>query len=390
MTGMPGAEPNRHAVLISSASYDDPRIRSYPTIRRSAAELARIFTASPLWTSCQLVTDPAGPHAVMRAVTAAARRCAAGDTVLVYFVGHADSPRRGDGYNDIYLALRTSIRDEMWSYLALHHVYDALRAARAGAKILILDCCDCGSAPALGAADALARPPWLDDSLEPRTCVLKALRREDLAQQAPAEIREGDTVVSPYTAFSGALIEILDAGIAGVHDPMLVGDVYQRLRTRLAPRWPEPDQVVRGSPAITLLENRSAGAIRTRDIDRDQLAILRSLSAAELADAWTTGRAGLPPGAVREFIAGAVVGPGAAVAQPIAHRLHVEGADARHDELIALVLGGRSHLIGVTNRAFADSGCAECAGTAARINGHAVAAFGDDELFEYKQGFQGR
>jgi hypothetical protein len=325
----------------------------------------------------------------MDRIDEAVQLCSPGDTLLVYFVGHADSLRRRDQYNDVCLALRDTRRDEMWSYLELHHVYDKMREAKATSKILILDCCNCGDAPVLGSNDVLPEPPYLARQLEPQTCVLKALRRDDLAQLAPAEQNGG----GQYTAFSGELIDILEHGIPGAHNPLLIEDVYPVLHARLVATYPEPERLTRGSSSITLLENRSADATDIPALSRAQVAQLRDMTPEELADTWTkTGPDPLavPAAVLKEFLAGFVAVPGGERVRLLGHWLHEREAWAQREELIELILDSPPADLGATARACDRSGCPTCVATADTALKRATSTLTGEALFEFFQAFQGR
>lgn len=335
---MKQAEPRRLAVLVGSSRYDDAGIRDYETITNSVDKLKELFDSSALWQECTAVRDPKSVFDVMLPIRKASEACRQGDTLLVYYVGHAINPPRAQ-HGDILLALRTTIDREHWSYLPLFHVYDMIRRSRASAKVLILDCCYCGAAEALGpdSADASRDPQWLLD--EGSTCVIKATARASIVQEVDSYMEKDSA--SLYTAFSGYLISVLDRGVDGARDPLQVRDVYNELR-RILPasgRHAEPELLIRNEPQIVLMENRSPRATHGHG-DPSQLARLRAAPLEELCDAWA-GResvlADVPPSVVDEFIAEFVPGTDDETLSRLVHCLHKLQAGTRLDELLALI-----------------------------------------------------
>jgi hypothetical protein len=387
-------EPRRHAVIIGSAHYDDDNLSDYATIENSAVSLAAIFEASELWHSCVPVHDPEAAAGVMLPIREAARKCQPGDTLLVYFIGHAISPRR-EQHNDILLALRTTLEGEYWSYLSLFHVYDMMRLSRATSKILVLDCCYCGSAGTLGSGPSgaggdLTDPNWLTEGTS--TCVLKAVGRSDLSQKVDSLMEQDPG--SLYTAFSGHLISILENGIAGTRSPLRVRDVYNELRRTLpaSGRHPEPELLIRNEPRIVLLENRSAAAIQGAPGDPAQLARLRAATPEELADAWMGEEAtlaGLPRALVDEYFTATAPRADGESLRRMVHHLHVQGAANRLDELLSLTREAAPEIAGAMVRELRRGGCRSCAGFAVRVNTSTIKTLTGVSLHRYAKAASG-
>jgi hypothetical protein len=383
-------EPRRHAVVIGSAYYDDPRIVDYPTVANSANQLARLFESSELWHGCDVVHDPAVAAEVMLPIHRAARQCQQGDTLLVYFIGHAVNPLRVQ-HGDILLALRTTLEGEHWSYLSLYHVYDMMRRSRASSKALILDCCYCGSADTLSSGEsAQAEPDWLNE--EANTCVLKAVRRESINQQADPFLEKDPD--SRYTAFSGYLISILEGGIRGVRSPLEVRDVYNELRRTLpaSGKHPEPELLIRNEPRIVLMENRHPEATPSAPGDPSQLARLRAATPEELADAWIgegLTLAGLPRALIDEYFAASVPRADGPTLSRIAHHLHEQNAADRLDELLPLIRSAPPDSAGAAVCELRRRGCRRCAGFAARVHESAVKTLSGLCLHQYAKAVSG-
>jgi len=384
-------EPGRHAVIVSSAHYDDANLVDYPTIENSAARLAEIFGDSELWHSCEPVFDPGTAADVMLPIREAAGACQRGDTLLVYFIGHAISPRR-EQHNDILLALRKTIDGEYWSYLSLFHIYDMMRSSRATSKVLILDCCYCGSAGTLSSPTGgePADPPWLTEGTS--TCVLKAVGRNSLNQKVDS-LMEKDPA-STYTAFSGHLISILENGISGTRSPLRVRDVYNELR-RILPasgKHAEPELLIRNEPRIVLMENRSSGAIQGVPGDPSQLARLRAATPEELADAWMgeeSTLAGLPGSLIDEYFAEIAPRTDGENMRRLVHRLHGQGALNQLDELRSLTREAAPEAAGAMVRELRRHNCQACARFASHVNESAIKTLNGVSLHRFSKAVSG-
>jgi hypothetical protein len=385
-------DPERHAVVVGSAIYDDPGLTTYPTVANSAARLKKLFDASGLWRSCVLVNDPRLAVNVMLPIRRAAQRCAQGDTLLVYFIGHAVNPLR-TRHSDILLALRTTSPDEYWSYLSLYHIYDMMRQSRATSKVLILDCCYCGQAEALGVPGTprpVPDPAWLPD--EANTCVLKAVGADSFNQRADPYLEQDPS--QRYTAFSGYLISILENGIAGVRDPLQVRDVYNELR-RVVPAsgvHPEPELLIRNEPWIVLMENRHPAAILGPPADAAQLARLRAATAEDLAEAML-GKAvtlsGLPRALIDDYVTDLLPRADAETVQRITHRLHAGLATVELAELLPLVRVATPENVGAAVCALLGHGCGECRAFAGQVHAEAIGTLEGACLHRYAKAAAG-
>lgn len=382
---MNGTDQRRRALLISSGRYDSGYFHEFPTITHSALALKQIFDDSPLWESTTHVENPGDAADLMGALDAVdggADKLRAGDTLLVYFVGHAEAARR-PGDDDLYLALRHSQPNRLWSYVGLRHIYDRMQESAATAKVIVLDCCYCGIAPVLGVDDALQLPdPEYLRELENRTFVLKARRRD-----SPEPGALGADRANQYTLFSGQLITVLGEGIPQVRSPLLAEDVFQKL-CELLPRNHQPDRHLSGTNNIVLLENRSADRLSTIDSPQDQDPRLDGISPRVLALAWA-GRHPEIRGNIAEAQIRALIDDlRADQLRELAHHVH-EVDPGRSGELLRLVLESTPELTGQTARTLRDSGCARCARNADRIDDLATGTLRGAALFQYHQANRG-
>ena len=129
--------------------------------------------------------------------------------------------------------------------------YESLRQAvadsRATKKVVILDCCFSGRALAdlAGGEETIVGQVGIEGSY-----ILTATPANAVASAPPGE---------RYTAFTGALLDLLNTGITGAQELLTFAEIYPRLKSALTSRQrPEPRQ--QGSDTITdlaLTRNRA-------------------------------------------------------------------------------------------------------------------------------------
>jgi Caspase domain len=334
-----------YAVFIGVTKYDHDSFDSHETIGRSAKRLKELFEKSRLWDEC-LSLDPATPTELIDGIRPLGRACKREDMLLVYFCGHGEFIKRSDQHRELHLATRKSESKNYVTQLPIHLVYDELRQAKAKAKVLVLDCCDSGEVPVLGPRDREPADIIPDDQA---TSVLTALRRG--MSKADAGREAGD-----YTAFSGALIDILSEGLGGAGDPLTVSDVFQEMVQRLGQaRHPKPDVISRGMAAgLPLLENVGMQSRARELLDKCELP--------ELARMWAGKQAGenVPINVVRQYVRGRLR-DGRAVVE-LAHQLHRQSEESEELllDLAEMVLSGPDDLAASTIRSFARSECTDC------------------------------
>ena len=162
---------------------------------------------------------------------------AAEDTLLVYFADHGRTGSR----NELFLCLPDTDPDELpysaWPYDELRRVVADSRATK---KVVILDCCFSGRALADQAGD---EERILGQVGIEGTYLLTATAANAVALAPPGE---------RYTAFTGTLLGLLNAGIPDGPELLTFGQIYPRLQHALTTRQlPRPRQ--QGSDTITHL-----------------------------------------------------------------------------------------------------------------------------------------
>ncbi|MEU2308465.1 caspase, EACC1-associated type [Streptomyces misionensis] len=220
------ASPGSRALVVGSGRHvPGSALPDVPAVDRTVEDLSRLLVErcglapENLWGGGPLL-HPRDPIVLGDALTEVAQQ--ATDVLLIHYVGHGlVSPG-----NELYLA--TQATDDLVGGLAFKALpYQALREALSGCRarsvIVVLDCCFAGRAHgALGTAAAHA----FELASLGGTYVL-ASSSADEQSLAP----EGDR----YTAFTGALIELLRDGDPAGLPQLTTEDVYRRL-CRVLPR----------------------------------------------------------------------------------------------------------------------------------------------------------
>lgn len=240
MTRLPDPERSR-AVFIGTSSYENESLEDLPAVEKSLKRLLEAL-ANPTygWVASNTSTSVLdAPHQVDIHDALKAQAQAATDTLLVYYAGHGLLNRQ----NELYLCPSTVRPDALGpTALAYQEVRDIVAASPAKRRIVILDCCFSGRAiPMSGEA--------IDPHLEIEgTYVLTATTRN---QQALAPTGQ------PYTAFTGALIDLLTAGIPAGPELLTLAAIFPHLSASLASQeMPRPWQQGTGTIAdLALIRN---------------------------------------------------------------------------------------------------------------------------------------
>lgn len=238
MPSLPDPRRSR-AVLIGISTYT--YLDNLPAVRNNVTELRAVLTDPALGglpaDKCRILNDPPSPVDLYRALRKDAE--AAEDTLLVYFAGHGLT---GGARNELFLCLPDSHRRDELSFtgLAYEQVREAVGESRAIKKVVILDCCFSGRALATqaGYEDTIVGQVGIEG-----TYILTATPRNAVALAPPG---------ARYTAFTGALLELLRTGIPGGPELLTPAVIFPTLKhTLTSRRLPPPHQ--QGSGTITHL-----------------------------------------------------------------------------------------------------------------------------------------
>ncbi|WP_190140591.1 ATP-binding protein, partial [Streptomyces longispororuber] len=265
MTVRLSARASSRAVLIGVDSYAaDAGLAPLPAVRRNVAALRDVLCDEASWglspASCRVLGPEAGTGEVMRAIDEAVRE--ATDTLFVYYAGHGLlHPNRP---TELHLALHDSNDQQMWRALPHAYIRDEVRAAHRQRHLkcaVVLDCCFSGAAVegGMGARDALLKQAADIDGV----CVLTSSAATELAYSPPDE---------ELTAFTGALVGLVRAGVPEAGPVLdfgtLHGRLYHHLSTREHPQHPQLG-VHNSGERIAVFRNPAYVADASRDHERE-------------------------------------------------------------------------------------------------------------------------
>jgi Caspase domain len=237
------------AVLIGTSEYES--LPQLGAVTANIEHLRSLFSAADLWglppENCTVLLNSAQPGEVLAAVREAAE--AAKDTLVVYFAGHG---LRSSDNDELYLALRTTVKDRMFTALR----YDDLRrellhtAAEVASKVVLLDCCYSGAAMqgTMSATDDVAERARIEG-----TYLMTAS-----ASTVPALAPKGER----YTAFTGEIIDAISTGIPDGPDLLNMEKLFWHVRSRLkAKGLPVPQQRAGNNGGMISLVRNRRGAV---------------------------------------------------------------------------------------------------------------------------------
>jgi GTPase SAR1 family protein len=228
-----------HAVLIGTSAYESAELTDLPAVRNNLDDLFAVLTDPSLGgippERCVLIHDPSEVRPLYTNLRTYAR--AAEDTLLVYFAGHGLT---GD-HNELYLGLADTDLDELSvSAFPFNEVRKAFAVSPAANRIVILDCCFSGRA--------------IQDMSNVDGTILGQIGIEGtyVLTSAPANAVALAPTGATHTAFTGELINLLQAGVRGGPELLTFNMIYrQLLSTTRTRRLPEPRQ--RGTGTVDLL-----------------------------------------------------------------------------------------------------------------------------------------
>ncbi|MEU9075725.1 caspase family protein [Kitasatospora sp. NPDC048538] len=245
------ADPGRSAAVLIGV-HDYLHLEGLPAVAANLEALRRVLTDPAVWGlpagACTVIAQPGSARQVLDTVREKARE--ATDTLLVYYAGHGLT----DDYTDeLHLTLPDTVRDS--EYTALR--YESLRRAvldpqaRARRTVVVLDCCYSGRAlaGAMSAGEHIADQAVINGSV-----VLTATSATRAALAPPGE---------RYTAFSGELIGLLEAGLPGGPDLLDMETLFRQLAQRLSEKSrPIPQKRSRDDGSRIAIARNRAAAVR--------------------------------------------------------------------------------------------------------------------------------
>jgi hypothetical protein len=262
-------DPRRSRIaLIGSSRFDrSPGLTELPSVADNVTALQSIFTDPRLCgvpvAHCPVLLDADTPAELDAWLDKVAGE--ADDLLLVYYAGHGVI---GED-DELYLTVAESDERHIHrSGVPFAWVKTAILNSPARTRVLILDCCFSGH--------ALARMAPTD------TAVSAALRQVDVegthvltASGANVTARAPEGMA--YTAFTGALVALLRAGVPGGPALLTVGYVFPLLEQMLrAAGMPRPHQQTKDTAGLLALVHNSAfvtGAEPAADIALPELPV---------------------------------------------------------------------------------------------------------------------
>lgn len=218
-----------YALIIGASEYDDRGYQRHEAIRASADRFASLISSEAMWNlpvgNVKSLTGRVTVREAAVAIEEAAGRPGT-DGLFIYLCTHGRRwtedhvPDR-----DLHFALSDSAWSWPFTHLPLQWARHTLKRRTAASTLLIIDSCF-SDVSMLGSGSP---PPPARVS---GACVLTATRERVLADTTwPG---------TDFTAFSGALIEIIGDGIEDAGEYLTPDTIFDTLREKLAPAHPEP------------------------------------------------------------------------------------------------------------------------------------------------------
>jgi DivIVA domain-containing protein len=208
---LPDGERSR-ALLIGTGAYEHlPGVPASRNNLRALKQALQEHTGLPS-EHCRTLLDAPDLTAVGRAVVAATT--AATDLLLVYYSGHG----LVDSDGGLHLALPpTSQRGLPWSGIPFTFLHNAIKQSPAAAKVLVLDCCFSGIATEVLSGG--------EGTIMGQIRVAGTFTLTSSPANSPAYAFEG----MEHTAFTGALLQILEDGSPRAGAMLTLNDLYIEL-----------------------------------------------------------------------------------------------------------------------------------------------------------------
>ncbi|WP_269857467.1 caspase family protein [Streptomyces sp. RPT161] len=295
-----------HLLSIGVSEYPDPHYGDRRSLASSARALEKALSGgNSIWAIPEGGSTVLTGFVTLRQCLYALKEAAAvpTDLLIVYLGCHGS--RFMSNPDELQLALSDSDFDYFNLHLSFRQVKEILRNAVARRKLLLLDCC------------------YADDSFLGARRDNTALEVVGVCTLAATEYRVEASSVwkeTGYTGFAGALVEVLEQGIAEGPAELTISDVFEAVKSRMvAAGLPQPG--MRGDADRLVLVRNPEFRPGPDDIDPPTAELSPLLD--------------LPPA---EF-AGHVTGPPDGAPAPEAERLLAGFVDHRTLADIALLIG---------------------------------------------------
>jgi hypothetical protein len=216
-----------HLLSIGVSEYPDPHYGDRDSLASSAKALYGALSGeNGIWAIPEGHSTVLTGHVTVRQCLYALKEAAAvpTDLLIVYLGCHGS--RFMSNPDELQLALSDSDFDYFNLHLSFRQVKEILRNAVARRKLLLLDCC------------------YADDSFLGARRDNTALEVVGVCTLAATEYRVEASSVwkdTGYTGFAGALVEVLEQGIANGPAELTISDVFEAVKIRMvAAGLPQP------------------------------------------------------------------------------------------------------------------------------------------------------
>jgi hypothetical protein len=218
--------PDTRIVLVGTTHcpWDEEFLPPVPHAKNNIDELYRLFTAADI---CGLdegcivrVLDWENASEITEQIARAAKE--ATDTLVVYYAGHG---LYGDAENPLYLAAKKTTEErKAFNGVPVSLVRKAIHSSSARKRILILDCCYSGRA-----MDGLLAPTGAKAAVEPAIDIEGTYGIAAVPANAKALAPPGEK----FTRFTGALLEVLEKGLATGQQVLTLEDVFTEVERKI-------------------------------------------------------------------------------------------------------------------------------------------------------------
>ncbi|WP_394619095.1 caspase family protein [Lentzea sp. JNUCC 0626] len=245
VVGLPDPARSR-AVLLGVSRYES--MDDLPAVDRNIAALQRLLTDPDKWgldpAHCTSLVNPDSVHEVLDVVQSAAEE--ATDALVFYFAGHGLL----DENSNLFLALPNVAPNRLYRAVRFDDIRREVITTARGCygKVVILDCCFSGSAMrgAMGSEVELADHAQVDG-----TYLMTASSENSVAKAVPD---------AEYTAFTAALIDKIENGVADGPDLLDMETLFHHARVDLAASgMPTPQQRSRNDGRMIALSRNRRG-----------------------------------------------------------------------------------------------------------------------------------
>lgn len=268
--GTDSASPsaNAYGLFIGVSRFDDQRhYGNRPSVEASAKALATAFASGGVWSLSAEIPRPLTGYvdktAVLDSLEAAAGQNV--DLLLIYIGCHGS---RFHGDKNVHLALSDSRHKRATTHLPFSEIRDIIRdESQARLKLLLLDCCYAddsylGAGTADNSAHGAANAP--DQLVRTGVCTITAT---DALEEAQAKWNG-----TPYTAFAGAMLEVLNEGVANGPQLLTVQHLFDDLKRRLTQQNAPLPGMRNNAGSMPLVRNRHPSARTASTLERLELA----------------------------------------------------------------------------------------------------------------------